>query len=69
MDDQARQARLTKAEQVAQHQEVALDRLTKHRMTFDSLRKGLDGQRSKQTDKDAVAVTQLEADQAQTINV
>ena len=46
-----------------------MDRLTKHRMTLDSRRKSLNGKRSKQADKDAAAVTQLEADQAQTINV
>ena len=68
-DDQATQARLTEAEQVAEHQEVAVDWLTKHCTTLDSLRKGLDGQGSKQDDKDAAAVSQLEADQAQTINV
>ena len=68
-DDQATQARLTAAEQVAEHQEVAVDRLTKHCTTLDSLRKGLDGQGGKQGDKDAAAVSQLEADQAQTINV
>ena len=43
-DDQATQAWLTEAEQVPEHQEVAVDRLTKHCMTLDSLRKGLDGQ-------------------------
>ena len=68
-DDQATQAWLTEAEQVAEHQEVAVDRLTKHCTTLDSVRKGLDGQGSKQDDKDAAAVSQLEADQAQTINV
>ena len=68
-DDQATQARLTEAEQVAEHQEVAVDRLIKHCVTLDSLRKGLDGQGSKQDDKDAATVSQLEADQAQTINV
>ena len=46
-----------------------MDRLTKHCTTVDSLRKGLVGQGSKQDDKDAAAVSQLEADQAQTINV
>ena len=46
-----------------------MDRLTKHCTTLDSLRKGLDGQGSKQDDKDAPAVSQLEPDQAQTINV
>ena len=40
-----------------------MDRLTKHCMALDSRRKSLNGKRSKQ------AVTQLEADQAQTINV
>ena len=68
-DDQATQAWLTEAEHVAKHQEVAVDRLTKHCTTLDSLRKGLDGQGSQQDDWDAAAVTQLEADQAQTINV
>ena len=68
-DDQATQAWLTDAEQVAEHQEVAVDQLTKHCMTLDSRRQSLNGKRSKQADKDAAAVTQLEADQAQTINV
>ena len=45
-----------------------MERLTKHRTTFDSRRKSLDSQGSKQDDKDA-AVTQLEADQAQTFNI
>ena len=57
LDDQATQVRLTEAEQVAEHQEVAVDRLTKHCTTLDSRRKSLNG------------VTQLEADHAQTINV
>ena len=61
-DDHATQARLTEAKQVAEHQEIVVDRLTKHC-------KSLNGKRSKQADKDAAAVTQLEADQAQTINV
>ena len=68
-DDQATQAGLTEAEQVAEHEEVAVDHLTKHCTTLDSLRKGLDGQGTKQDDNDAAAVSQLEADQAQTINV
>ena len=40
-DDQATQARLTEAEQVAEDQEVAVDRLTKHCTTLDSRRKSL----------------------------
>ena len=60
--DHATQARLTEAKQVAEHQEIVVDRLTKHC-------KSLNGKRSKQADKDAAAVSQLEADQAQTINV
>ena len=43
-----------------------MDRLTKHCTTLDSLRKGLDGQGSKQDDKDAAAVSQLETDHQKT---
>ena len=59
--DQATQEWLTEAEQVAGQQKAAADRLTKHRTMLDSLRKSLNGKRSKQADKDAAAVTQLEA--------
>ena len=43
LDDQATQARLTETEQAAEHQEVAVDLLTKHCTTLDSRRKSMNG--------------------------
>ena len=56
------EARLTEAEQVAEHQKVAVDRLALYDARFSAQEP--ECKRSKQADKDAAAVTQLEADQA-----
>ena len=58
LDDHATQAQLTEAEEVVEHQEVAVDPLTEHCTMLDSRRKSLNGKRSKQADKDAAAVSQ-----------
>ena len=56
-------------EQVAEQQNDAADLLTKHRATPVSPRKSPYGKRSKQADKETAAVTQLEANQAQLVEL